>query len=583
VTGEGAEWPVRVFDAADPDSGAAGFLVTPDAVMTCAHVVAGMTDPTVRFAAATGLEDQPARVIARGEWRPGGDDHGDVAVLALPRPVRLEPAAFAQQNALDLPADLAVLGFPRRRRDERSRVALVHISSSRLLIDGEWLQLESNTAFGPAVEHGYSGSAVTIRDTGQVVGMVTSADPHQRISLMLPVRRLAQHWPGLWDHLPLGPLTRQLHHDLRAMLAGVDARLARGVAAHALVAAGASVDMLRLDGDASAYEIATHLAESLFAFDSDDRISGTLAAFCREIDAVAEHAGASAELRQWWNENQPGRVAAPAAPVVVSVSVGPAAAGVDQAMLSVQLWSADDLLDEAFRDVVPERGVRATAEGLLSNVIEESILPETDVLVEFVLPTRWLAKPVERWRLRPGGTEVGWRHPVVVREQRRARSAAPSRDHHTRTQKLSSVGLGDDSVLWTDCLHALENKRLDATLAGRPDLVLVGFRRQPRAPLLLALGANGIPAALWRRKACGQQDCPSGLPCPGVAFQTALRDRMIGPEGPLPAADLPALLWKLRSEAGADESHPFRSMTLLWEPAVARRQVSRLRVAHSQS
>ncbi|MEU4219718.1 trypsin-like peptidase domain-containing protein [Actinoplanes sp. NPDC026623] len=579
MRGEPAEWPVRVFDAADPDSGAAGFLIAADTVMTCAHVVDGMAEPTVRFSAGTGLDDQRARVIARGGWRPGGDDHGDVAVLELPSPVGLEPAAFAPQNALDLPADLAVLGFPRRRRDERSRVALVHVSS-RLLPIEEWIQLESNTSFGPAVEHGYSGSAVTIRDTGAVVGMVTSADPRERISLMLPSRRLALHWPGLLEHVPLGPLTPRLHRDLRAMLAGIDAGLARGVAARALLATGGpELDSSRLAGDASAYQIAAHLAESLFAFDSDDRIAGTLAAFCREIDAATEHAGASADLRRWWTEHQPGKAAAPAGPVVVSVSVGPATAGVDQAMLSVQLWSADDLLDEAFREVVPQRGVRATVEGLLFGVIEESILPATDVLVEFVLPARWLAKPVERWRLRPGGTELGWRYPVVVRDQSRSRSAAPSRDHQARTQRLSSAGLDDDGVLWTDCLHALDQRRLDATLAGRPELVLVGFRRQPRAPALLALGANGVPAAVWRRRTCARGDCPSGLPCHGTSFQRALRDEMTGPGGPLRAADLPGLLWRLRSEAGADESHPFRSMTLLWEPAVSRRQVSRLGMA----
>ncbi|UXY31800.1 serine protease [Streptomyces sp. HUAS TT20] len=69
----------------------AGFLVTPDKVLTCAHVVHGSAEAavTVSFPQLPAAPPVPARVVVHGGWSGGVTDAGDMAVLELDYPVSL--------------------------------------------------------------------------------------------------------------------------------------------------------------------------------------------------------------------------------------------------------------------------------------------------------------------------------------------------------------------------------------------------------------------------------------------------------------------------------------------------------------
>src|SRR5690348_16632270 len=99
-------WSVRV--SCDGEL-ASGFLVAPDRVLTCRHVVEPCPDEpwTVTFpGAGTGIERR-GRVTFRS-------DDADVAVITLDDEVKIEPVRLAPFHTIDTGRDLCAYGFPQR-------------------------------------------------------------------------------------------------------------------------------------------------------------------------------------------------------------------------------------------------------------------------------------------------------------------------------------------------------------------------------------------------------------------------------------------------------------------------------------
>ncbi|GIJ43118.1 hypothetical protein Val02_00040 [Virgisporangium aliadipatigenens] len=527
-----AQWPARV-------AGGAGFLVERDRVLTAAHVVEGLDAVDVRFPARRELGAIPATVEFTGPWRRSGEPDGDLAVLRLHDPVDIAPARFAACGALEArpKAVLHVVGFP--AADGIERVATVQVDFPTYLVQGEWAQLRSDESFGPAVGKGYSGAAVTIAGTGEVVGMVTAADRQDRIGHMLTAARLRAHWAPLAALLPLGPLAAPAHRELRAGLDDVPVEKARAAARSATGDDHAEPDPAALAGARSAYDVAAYLVERLAApHRAEDLLKRFLAALA----------------------------APPAAPgeVTVSVQVSRSGAGPRKVLLGIRLYSGGRPLAEVCHEVVTAARLRARVEELLPHAIDERVPPDCRVTVEFVLPRAWLSLPVDSWAERRGSSvQLGWRHPVTVRDLARYQRKAPDREHDRRWAHLDR---GGDVVHWIGCRDAVEAARLAATLAVRAERAVLALASPPdpveRHPALRAGFDSGMPVMLWRRAACPAH-C-DGDDCPGRHFRSRLTDRI----SLLPSlTELPALTCALRAEAGPDGGDP---MTLLWEPPLPR-------------
>ncbi|MET9563925.1 trypsin-like peptidase domain-containing protein [Streptomyces tauricus] len=216
-----ASWHARI--SCGRDTGA-GFLVTERHVLTCAHVVARRDTDTVAVSFAhAGYEEIPARVVAHGGWDGRESDPGDLAVLELDRPVPLKPAEFATPTDAygDPPRRLLAYGFP-KRYDEGTLAE--YRATARQLIAGEWVQLESWAAHGQPLAPGFSGAAVTLADTGRVVGMVSAAarSPEIRNGRMLPAQVMARYWPRLADLIPTPDYDQQQKEHLRHLLRQLD-------------------------------------------------------------------------------------------------------------------------------------------------------------------------------------------------------------------------------------------------------------------------------------------------------------------------------------------------------------------------
>lgn len=198
-------WRVRV--SGDRRVAGAGVLVTPDAVVTCAHVVDSALGPGTPGAAPTGrlVVDFPgstsrtridAGVRADG-WVPVDDDNGgDLALLSLlatpPPDVR--------------PARLRRCGEPARRRVRAfghptglpggvwTRAELVDYGGP----SPGWLQFDGLDGSGRPVSAGFSGAGV-VDESGDVIGMVVAADRMggAKVAWMIPTEVLVDRLPAL--------------------------------------------------------------------------------------------------------------------------------------------------------------------------------------------------------------------------------------------------------------------------------------------------------------------------------------------------------------------------------------------------
>ncbi|MGV9557337.1 trypsin-like serine peptidase [Streptomyces sp. NPDC003522] len=192
-------WAVRVRGA-DGRIAGAGILLSPDRVLTCAHVV---EDRSARYTAEF-VGAAPGRAVPSvTAWVDGdayvpntldadGDPSGDVALLRLERPGPADGTTLLYR--LSAP-DRAVqmYGFPHDHNGGIWFRATIVGGCGR---DGQ-VQL-SPTSPGEFASPGCSGSGVMDTATGKVIGMLLSGigDRHgNRFSFMSPAETIVRHLP----------------------------------------------------------------------------------------------------------------------------------------------------------------------------------------------------------------------------------------------------------------------------------------------------------------------------------------------------------------------------------------------------
>ncbi|MFE5261505.1 trypsin-like serine peptidase [Streptomyces coelicoflavus] len=200
-------WAVRIRGA-DGEIAGAGILLTPDQVLTCAHVVDRAADRlTAEFVGAADHSVPAVRArVDRTAYVPetrdaDGDPSGDVALLRLERPRPVEETV--RLHRLSAPGrEVRMYGFPYAHNGGIWFRSTVVGGCGR---DGQ-VQL-SPVNPGELASPGCSGAGVADSRTGEVIGMVLSGqlDQHgNRFSFMSPAETIARHLPRLKPHL-VGP------------------------------------------------------------------------------------------------------------------------------------------------------------------------------------------------------------------------------------------------------------------------------------------------------------------------------------------------------------------------------------------
>jgi WD40 repeat protein len=188
----------------------AGFLIDPDHVMTCAHVInqcLGRENETpdrptendivdVRFPWATGEAVYKGHIV---KWFPlplerrADDARVDIAVLQLSpsAPEAVRPARLQSFPSLD-GKEVRTSGFPRGFKQGRPAQGVIRGADG-----GGWLFAQSRPDDLPFLG-GHSGGPLLLKGSGSVVGMVSMFDDHKRdVGIFIPVAALEQAWPQL--------------------------------------------------------------------------------------------------------------------------------------------------------------------------------------------------------------------------------------------------------------------------------------------------------------------------------------------------------------------------------------------------
>ncbi|MEV5974669.1 trypsin-like peptidase domain-containing protein [Streptomyces sp. NPDC051921] len=600
-------WHVRVDHAGEVLG--SGFLITRDTVLTCAHVVQGVERVALRFPGAQGLGELSARVAARGPWGGLPTDPGDVAVLALDRPVPVAPVVFAEpEGAWEVrePPRLVAYGFPEGYEREGAQTEL-RVTAAGQLIHDEWNQAEYWSGHGQEPSYGFSGSAAMRAGDATVVGMVASYDPTARNARIIPARVLARHVPALADLVPTpgcspgekrrlrelvdlaersGPLPVPVERLLLAAAgplglvppAAAPANLWQGVW-HVLT------ESRPTHGHVPLAELVLRIADQV----ADEAVRHALRAWAREHRARHTEPyppdrppAVCAPVTPSWCDDEPRhgavpdtvrpRHAAPGAgargvpggpvpwtPILVEVRRSGAHGSAVNAEVSV--------FRQGHRIMLSERTLTtAQLRGWVVDRIEEAYADIVDgrPLVAFALPRGWLNKDVDQWtRKRGKEPPLGCRAPVVVL------------DHDRRTKGRHQFEL---RRMWKEldrqtgsplhrvaCATPYQAARLSVLLQDVRGVV--GFTGPPTGARQRELHEAALdapaPIVLWPRTGC-----PPGGPCTGACAGITFLDRIAEHISLLPPAELPHVIYELRRQAFLHEGpdpHWAAEVSLVWE------------------
>ncbi|MFF0434449.1 trypsin-like peptidase domain-containing protein [Streptomyces sp. NPDC004327] len=613
-------WHARVAEEGGGHEGAAvlgsGFLVAPDRLLTCAHVVPDREWVSVWFPGAPGLGEVPARVAARGPWGGAPNDTGDVAVLALDRPVPVPPVVFAEPEGVGEcrePVRLVAYGFPEGYEREGAQAEL-RVTAARQRIRDEWNQAEYWADHGQEPSYGFSGSAAMRAGDGTVVGMVAAYDPAVRNARIIPAQVLARHVPALADLVPtpgcsaeekrrlrelveLAELCRPQAVPVGRLLHAATGRFGLVPPAAALTGLWAGVWYLLTEsrpvrGQVPLADFAVRIGDQL----PDDELRRAFRAWAREHRE--RHAEPPAHDRPGPPPAHPGRECAggtggvsaaaspprrraPAAypyddeprheavpdsaprawaPILVEVRRSGADGGTVLAEVSV--YRAGD------RILVSERRLtKRQLKGWVVDRIDEAYedIGDGRPLVAFALPRGWLNKDVDEWTRRPGKeAPLGCLSPVVVL------------DHDRRTKGRQQVQL---RRMWDEMdrqpgspLHriacATPHRAAQLSVLLQNVRGPVGFTRPPLSQRERALHGAALdapaPILLWPRSGCA----PGG-PCTGDCAGAGFLDRVAERISRLPPSELPDVIFELRKEAfvhqGPEPHWAAAGLSLVWE------------------
>jgi len=197
---------VRIYSKSGQVVGA-GFLVSPQHILTCAHVVddaLGISRNTVEMPAETISLDFPrvtpgrilqARVVF---WRPVNPSEleEDIAGLELesPLPQAAKPMRLvASENLWGHP--FQVFGFPKSQPNGVWAFGELRAQNAK-----NWVQLEGVKETGYPLEHGFSGTPVWDEQLDGVAGIAVEAEMTRleaKAAFIIPTNLLVQAWSEL--------------------------------------------------------------------------------------------------------------------------------------------------------------------------------------------------------------------------------------------------------------------------------------------------------------------------------------------------------------------------------------------------
>ncbi|WP_409060633.1 trypsin-like peptidase domain-containing protein [Streptomyces sp. SYP-A7185] len=553
-------WRARVGTVDGVPRGA-GVLVDGTRLITCAHVVEGLSEVCVTLPGVTGA--LPAKVAWSGDWRRLGD-RGDIAVLELAHALRVPPCAFAPPDVLRpqpgrVAHELRALGFPFGHEQEGTHVTLT--TSADRLLGQEWLEVDVRQAHLRRLDEGFSGAAVYDPESGAVVGMVTDAvlggDQEGYIGRMLPIETIRRHWEDLDDFLPLDWLPGEPRRELRALFDGTHLDPA---ALELLVRRAFPTFRRPLPAFRSIWHAIRYVGEELTGDERLVRLLRALGTRLPEVDV-------GAWLRRWMPEHHveeadDGKAAREAAAPVGSVMFRAESmtrgAGLDLTVCTV----VDGVPVASSGPVrIRPRQLRTKVEAMLAEQIAS--VHACDWMLEFVVPERLMSEPFEEWQIHePGAARPRPMRtvPVVVRHMDRLKPLTVSRLTRRRWETVRARG--ETRPRRVECGLPYGYDEFHDWLDADDEVCALAYAATPLGDWLSAALDTGVPIMLWRRHDCGEDGHAHCAP-------EKFLDRLTEAVAVLDPDRLPFEVMRLRKEARSpdkgDAEHCGHRLTLFWD------------------
>jgi Trypsin-like peptidase domain len=187
----------------------AGFLVSDNHLMTCAHVIAAALNlPRNTLEIPTGVVEFDLPLIAPNQrvkakvvfWQPvkPGSIGEDIAVLEVLASETLPIGVKAVQLIIAEEAwghTFRAYGFPQGNDDGVWVEGVIREKQA-----SQWIQIEGRTAQGYAIESGFSGTPIWDESLKGVIGMTVAAEREReeaRVAYLIPSTVLKQAWSTL--------------------------------------------------------------------------------------------------------------------------------------------------------------------------------------------------------------------------------------------------------------------------------------------------------------------------------------------------------------------------------------------------
>jgi len=312
-------------------------------------------------------------------------------------------------------------------------------------------------------------------------------------------------------------------------------------------------------------------------------VSQVLADFCRALAENATEVALRQALHSWLSAHLTEAADSPITPKggqakrggahVVSVRLAPHPSKTEHVELNVVLHDKEGTIQRVDSEAVSSAAKRARAEALIGLMIESEVPDDANLIVEFILPRRWLSLPVDEWSVgepKTAVTRLGWRHVVVVKDRATFDRESPVREHRRRwLQVAGTVGSGA-TLHSVACCPSPSQMKLAAQLSVDQAIAVVSFPTPPekgRKPALDAVLENGVPVVVWHRRSCSEAH-GGPQPCSATRLQAALIQTIEQLLTASALTDLPETVRRLRAAAGASygsDEHVGSQLTLLWD------------------
>lgn len=533
-------WRVRIDTNTDPAvTLGAGFLIDPQRVLTCAHLVTGLTSVRVTFPGGpAGLR---ATVLPLTSWENLGD-HGDLALVRLDSPTSVPPARFASPSGRYWAGELRACGF--RLGFEPTGTYVTVRTAPDMTLGSDWWQLDVDQDRPERLAEGFSGAAVYLAETGEVIGMVSDADLDSsgRMGRMLPLSALRRYWEDFDDLLSLPWLTAADRRALREIVRDAQAPVLRAYS-EAFPGLGPWPEFR------SVWDAIRYVAEERF---EEDRLVRFLARLTGYLPRDTADQLAAWIRRVLGAGPAPlGQEASMPASIIIRLERR-THGGTYELTLSSLLHGNPG---HATQPVEVEAGqVRKVVERILPSLVGDVL--GYDWMIEFALPESWLYKAVEEWK---AGEFSMLAYPVVVRDVERLKPAFRQDRAIQRWAILRKRALTQPEPV--GCIDDRTKEQYFYWLTEREDVcVLVHSQRPKRSQLASALNA-GIPVIVWPRSACPD---PVHSECAGEH----LGQELVALVADTHPDELPRLVRKLRAQARSRtdrQPHCGRRLTLFWD------------------